>query len=91
MYSLCGAWHNGYQCGMQIPRLNSQHVPRSQQSWPFKARDCARVPPHAPCFVEVHHKYAPSKMFTLLCAPGKRTVCKKEELFCFLFLNNLIK
>ena len=60
------------------------------QSWPFKVRDRTRAPPHAPCFDEVHNKHAPSKIFTLLRAPGNRTE-RKEELFCFLFLNNLIK
>ena len=53
--------------------------------------DRARAPPHAPCFVEVRDKYAPCKMFTLLRQPGNRTVCKKEELFCFLFFNISIK
>ena len=66
-------------------------IMQNLQSWPFKVRDCARAPPHAPCFVKVRYKYAPSKMFTLLRAPGNRTVCKKKELFCFLFLNNSIK
>ena len=70
---------------------------KKTQSWPFTARDRARAPPHAPhtphtpCYVEVRDKHSPSKMFTLLRAPGNRTVCKKEELFCFLFLNNSIK
>ena len=50
------------------------------QSWPFKARHCARAPPHAPCFVEVRNKHSPSKMFTSIRSPGNRTVCKKEEL-----------
>ena len=62
-----------------------------KQSWPFKVRDCARAPPTAPCFVEVRDKHAPSKMFTLLRAPGNKTVCKKEELFCFFFLINSFK
>ena len=30
-------------------------------------------------------------MLTSLHAPGNRTVCKKEELFCFLFLNTVIQ
>ena len=55
------------------------------QSWPFKARDRARAPPHAPCFVEVRNKHAPKKMFTLLHAPGNRTVCKKGRIILFLF------
>ena len=55
------------------------------QSLPFKARDRARAPPHAPCFVEVRDKHAPKKMFTLLRAPGNRTVCKKGRIILFLF------
>ena len=47
------------------------------QSWSFKMRDRARAFPHAPCFVEVRDKHAPSKIFTLLRAPGNKTVCKK--------------
>ena len=50
------------------------------QSWPFKARDRWRAPPHAPCFVEVRDKHAPSKIFTLLRAPGNITVCKKGRI-----------
>ena len=57
------------------------------QSWPFKARDRARAPPHAPCFVEVRDKHALSKNFTLIHAPGNKTACKKEELFCFFMVS----
>ena len=57
----------------------------------YKARDRACGPPHAPCFVKVRDKHLPRKMFTLLRAPGNRTVCKKKELFCLLFLGNSFK
>ena len=57
------------------------------QSSPFKAHDRARAPPHAPCFFKVRDKHAPSKIFTLLHAPGNKTVCKKEELFCFFMVS----
>ena len=56
----------------------------SFQSWPFKARDCAHPPPHAPCFVEVRDKDTPRKFFTLLRIPGNRTVCKKGRTILFL-------
>ena len=62
------------------------------QSWPFKARDPAHVPSDAPCFVEVRDKHAPSKIVTLLRAHLEiELFVRKEELFCFSFLNNLIK
>ena len=54
------------------------------QSWPFKVRDRARAPAHSPCFVEVRNKHEPSKIFTLLRAPGNRTVCKKGRTILFL-------
>ena len=54
------------------------------QSWPFKVRDRARAPPHAPYFVEVRDKHPPSKMFTLLSAPGNKNVCKKGRTILFL-------
>ena len=84
---------SAFECNINAWLLKNSKISLRVQSWPFKARDCAcaRAPPHTPCLVEVHDKYAPSKMFTLLSAPGNRTVCKKEELFCFLFLNNPIK
>ena len=68
------------------------HKMNQYQSWPFNARDRARAPPHAPCFVEVRDKYAPSKMFTLIRAPGNRTVCKKgRTYFSIIQLNKVIK
>ena len=38
-------------------------------------------------FFEVRDKHAPSKIFTLLHAPRNKTVCKKEELFCFFMVS----
>ena len=62
------------------------------QSWPFKVCDRARAPSDAQCFVEVRDKHVPSKIFTLLCAHLEiELFLRKEKLFCFSFLNNLIK
>ena len=61
------------------------------QSWPFKACDRVRAPPHAPCFVKVHDKHAPRKILTYYMHLEIELFVRKEELFCFLFLNNLIK
>ena len=80
-----------------LNKLKTNNTNDTKQSWPFKACDRVRAPSHAPCFVEVRDKYAPSKMFTLLRAPGNRTVCKKEEknyfvsFFSIIQLNKVIK
>ena len=38
------------------------------------------APPQAPCFVELRNKHAPRNFFTLLRAPGNRTVCKERTI-----------